>query len=180
MIGESLAELLAIDERKTLEFFFTSLSDVVPKKVDRNELLYHASVLAHCALDSTTQPDEMPCPVDLSHLFDLYVCPGEKYLDLAQLGADALETGGAHCLLHVGFFRDQQVRKHNLDWYRRVGASFFYRAALMQPETETKRREFLLKTSYHFCRWAERYARLSRELRDKPYLLKVPTSLRLQ
>jgi hypothetical protein len=38
-------ELLATDDRQALEFFFAGLQDVSEPTVDRQELLYNASVL---------------------------------------------------------------------------------------------------------------------------------------
>jgi hypothetical protein len=48
-----LRELLAIDQRQTLEFFVLRLQDISDPTVDRQELLYNASVLAHYAQIST-------------------------------------------------------------------------------------------------------------------------------
>ena len=62
----NLGELLATDERQALEFFFTRLQDVSGPSVDREELLYNASVLAHYALISTEADQEMPTPATLS------------------------------------------------------------------------------------------------------------------
>ena len=70
---ESFGELLAFDERRTLEFFFMGLQDVSERKVDRQELLYNASVLAHYAQVSTTTELEMPAPATLSAVFDHFV-----------------------------------------------------------------------------------------------------------
>ena len=48
-----LRELLAADQRQALEFFFIGLKDVSEPTVDRRELLYNASLLAHYAQVST-------------------------------------------------------------------------------------------------------------------------------
>ena len=48
-----LRELLAIDHRQTLEFFVLRLQDISEPTVDRQELLYNASLLAHYAQVST-------------------------------------------------------------------------------------------------------------------------------
>ena len=42
-----LRDLLAVNHRQTLEFFVTGLQDVSESGVDRQQLLYNASVLAH-------------------------------------------------------------------------------------------------------------------------------------
>ena len=57
-----LRELLAVDSRKTLEFFVLGLQDVAEAPVDRQELLYNASVLAHYAQVSTQAGVDMPTP----------------------------------------------------------------------------------------------------------------------
>ena len=49
----ALRDLLAVDHRQTLEFFVTGLQDVSEAGVDRQQLLYNASVLAHYAQVST-------------------------------------------------------------------------------------------------------------------------------
>ena len=46
---DPLAELLTTDSRQTLEFFVANLRDVSEPTVDRQELLYNASMLAHFA-----------------------------------------------------------------------------------------------------------------------------------
>src|SRR5712692_6822793 len=70
----SLRELLAIDHRQALEFFVLRLQDVSEPAVDRRELLYNASLLAHYAQVST-QPDvDVPTPANLSAVFDHFVC----------------------------------------------------------------------------------------------------------
>jgi hypothetical protein len=48
-----LAELLATDHRRILEFFVSGLREVSEPNVDRQELFYNASVLAHYAPVST-------------------------------------------------------------------------------------------------------------------------------
>ena len=56
----SLGELLAAGEKQTLEFFVVRLKEVSEPAVDRQELLYNASVLAHYALVSTRRPSTCP------------------------------------------------------------------------------------------------------------------------
>src|SRR5205823_8970216 len=67
---DSLGELLASDHRHTLEFFFVSLKDVSESTVDREELLYNASVLAHYAQVSTDADADVSAPSDLTGVFD--------------------------------------------------------------------------------------------------------------
>ena len=65
-----LGELLASDHRQTLEFFISGLRDVSEPTVDREELFYNASVLAHYAQVSTQARVEWPAPANLSQVFD--------------------------------------------------------------------------------------------------------------
>ncbi len=163
-----LNELLAVDERKTLEFFFLGLKDVSEDDVDRQELLYNASVLAHYAQVSTHSDADFPTPAALGTVFDHFVGTSEVPAD-----ADMLETAGSHCLLMAGFFEDQMKQRHNVRWYAQLGASFYARAAVR--EASPKRALFLDTFARHFEPWRVRHAKLSRELRRTPYLLSLPT-----
>ena len=163
-------ELLAADRSKTLEFFLLGLQDVSEPTVDPGELLYNASVLAHYAQTSTHDDFDWPAPVNLSTVFDHFV------LDQSLLhDSHMMETAGAQCLLLAGFFEDQMRQRYNIGWYATVGASFFNRAAAHE---RSKRKARLLDTiSKRFEHWRQTHARLSRELRDQPYVIrpKLPT-----
>jgi hypothetical protein len=166
-----LKELLAVDERKTLEFFFVGLKDVSEADVDQRELLYNASVLAHYAQVSTQSDTEFPTPSALGTVFDHFVGTPEAPID-----AEMLETAGSHCLLMAGFFEAQMKQRHNVRWYARLGAGFYFRAAAREPVA--KRALFLDTLGRHFEPWRVRHARLSRELRDTPFLLNLPAPTR--
>jgi hypothetical protein len=159
-----LRELLATDSRQALEFFVLGLQDVSEPTVDRQELLYNASLLAHYAQVST-QPDvDLPAPANLSAVFDHFVADTTLLQDSLMM-----ETAGAQCLLLSGFFEDQMRRRHNIRWYAELGASFFSRAAV-QEHSQHKAR-LLDAIARRFEPWRRRHAQLSRELRDQPYLL---------
>jgi hypothetical protein len=163
---DSLGELLASDHRHTLEFFVVSLKDVSESPVDQEELLYNASVLAHYAQVSTDADVDVSAPADLSAVFHHFVS------DLSLTDPVLLETAGAQCLLLSGFFEDQMRRRHNIQWYAGLGASFFHRAAAGDPSPKKAR---LLETlAREFEPWRRRHARLGREMRDWPYLLVRP------
>jgi hypothetical protein len=164
-----LRELLAIDHRQALEFFVVRLQDVSEPTVDRQELLYNASLLAHYAQVST-QPDvDVPAPANLSAVFDHFVSDTTLLED-----SPMMETAGAQCLLLAGFFEDQMRRRHNIRWYAELGASFFRRAALHERSPQKAR--LLDAIARGFEPWRRRHAQLSRELRDQPYLLPPPPS----
>jgi len=159
-----LRELLAIDPRQALEFFVVHLQDVSEATVDRQELLYNASLLAHYAQVST-QPDvDVPAPANLSAVFDQFVCDTTLRHDSLMM-----ETAGAQCMLLTGFFEDQMRPRHNIRWYAELGASFFRRAALHERSLDKAR--VLDAIARRFEPWRQRHAQLSRDLRDQPYLL---------
>jgi hypothetical protein len=163
-----LRELLASDHRQTLEFFFLGLQEVSEPHVDRQELLYNASVLAHHAQVSTQAAVDLPTPATLRDVFDSFV------LDSSLLGDSSLmESAGAQCLLLAGFFQDQMRGRHNLRWYSELGAGFFRRAAVL--ESSTKKARLLDAIGRGFEPWRQRHARLSRDLRDQVYLLTPPS-----
>ena len=162
-----LRELLAIDPRQALEFFVVRLQDVSEATVDRQELLYNASLLAHYAHVST-QPDiDVPAPANLSAVFDHFVSDTTLRHDSLMM-----ETAGAQCLLMTGFFEDQMRPRHNIRWYAELGASFFRRAAVHERSLDKAR--VLDAIARRFEPWRQRHAQLSRDLRDQPYLLPRP------
>ena len=164
---EPLRELLATDHRQTLEFFVMGLLDVSEPAVDRQELLYNASVLAHYAQLSTYAEEGLSAPSNLSAVFDHFVCETTLVHD-----GSMMETAGAQCLMLAGFFEDQMRRRHNIRWYAELGASFFSRAAVQ--ESSPPKARLLDALARRFEPWRQRHARLSRELRDKPYVLSPP------
>lgn len=168
---ESLRELLAVDEHRAFEFFVTGLKDVCDTPVDRQELMYNASVLAHYSQVSTVSEVDLPAPATLSAVFDHFVLNTTQQPD-----GTLMETAGAQCLLLTGFFEDQMRTRHNIKWYAELGAGFFGRAAAVHSGSTQKAR-LLIMLARHFESWRQRHARLSRELRDQPYLLSPPPSL---
>jgi hypothetical protein len=160
-------ELLATDQRRLLEFFAVGLLDVSEPGVDRKELLYNASVLAHYALVSTQSCGEWPAPSSLSEVFDHFVA------DTTLMGdKDMMEVAGAQCLLLTGFFEDQMRGRHNIRWYSELGTSFYLRAA--KHETSTAKSRLLSTMGKRFELWRQRHVQLSRELRDQRFLLNLP------
>jgi hypothetical protein len=161
---DPLEELLATDHRQTLEFFVLGLRDVSELTVDREELLYNASVLAHYAQVSTQVGVEWPAPTSLSEVFDRFVADTTQQHDSLTM-----EAAGTQCLLLAGFFEDQMRQRHNIRWYAELGSGFFSQAAVHEPSSRKAR--ILDAIARRFEPWRQRHARLSRELRDRPYLL---------
>jgi hypothetical protein len=168
-----LRELIATDHRQTLEFFFQRLKDVSEPQASLQELLYNASVLAHYAQVSTHSGFELATPATLSAVFDNFVVDTTLAHD-----NEIMETAGAQCLVLTGFFEDQMRRRHNIRWYAELGATFFGRAAAREPSPH--KAELIYTISRNFEVWRQRYAHLSRDLRDAPFLLPLPRSKALE
>jgi hypothetical protein len=162
-----LQELLAVDQRQALAFFMLRLQDISEPEVDRQELLYNASVLAHYAQVSTQAQVDLGTPATLGAVFDQFVADPTLLHDSLMM-----EAAGAQCLLLAGFFEDQMRRRHNIRWYAELGAGYFFRAAAEEPSGQKAR--LLVAIATHFETWRRRHAQLSRELRDEPYLLAFP------
>ncbi len=162
---DSLTHLLATDQRETLQFFFAGLRDVTADEhVDPPALLYNASVLAHFASTSTSSPDGLPTLRGLGDVFDRFV------LDpVLRHDTEMMEWAAAQCLLFTGFFADQMKHRHHLDWYGHLGADFYDLAATATRQAARKR--MMERMAEDFQNWRRRYLKLSRELRDQPYLL---------
>ncbi|MEQ1575594.1 MAG: hypothetical protein ABL993_15240 [Vicinamibacterales bacterium] len=160
----SLQELLAADHRRVLEFFAVGLRDVSDPSVDQQELLYNASVLAHYAQVSTQADTEWPAPTNLSDVFDHFVADASLLRD-----SQMMEVAGAQCLFLAGFFEDQMRHRYNIRWYAELGSGFFSRAAV--HEHSARKARLLGAIAIGFEAWRQRQARLSRALRDQPYLL---------
>src|SRR5260370_30618581 len=84
-----LRELLATDSRQALEFFVLGLEDVSEPTVDRQELLYNASLLAHYAQVSTQADVDLPAPANLSVVFDHFVADTTLLQDRLMMEAAA-------------------------------------------------------------------------------------------
>jgi hypothetical protein len=159
-----LGELLATDHQQTLEFFVSGLRDVSEPDVDQQELFYNASVLAHYAQVSTQAGVEWPAPANLSEVFDHFVSDTTLLRDSLMM-----EVAGTQCLVLAGFFEDQMRQRHNIRWYAELGAGFFSQAAVHERSSGKSR--LLDAIARRFESWRQRHARLSRALRDQPYLL---------
>ena len=168
-----LDELLATDHRRTLEFFVVGLRDVSEPNVDPQELLYNASVLAHYAQVSTQAGAEWPAPTNLSEVFDHFVSDTTLLHDGLMM-----EVAGTQCLLLAGFFENQMRRRHNIRWYAELGSGFFSRAAV--HERSSRKARVLDAIARRFEPWRQRHERLSRALRDQPYLLTRSSPLPLR
>jgi hypothetical protein len=162
-----LAELLAAGERQTLAFFVVRLTEVSEPSVDRQELLYNASVLAHHAQVSTRAAVDLATPATIVEVCDHFVFDTSLRND-----GPMMEAAGAQCLFLAGFFEAQLRRRHSIRWYAQLGAGFFRRAADVERAPEKAR--LLAAIAAGFEPWRQRHARLGRELHDQSSLLIGP------
>jgi len=159
----SLDRLLSSDPRETLQFFFSGLRDVTSGEVvDEEAVLYNASVLAHFASTSTTAQTGLPTPSSLAEVFDRFVIDS-SFRDDPEL----LEMAGGQILL-LGFFADQLKTRYNLDWFGELGAGFYSTAAGLSRTPS--HRHMMSHMAGRFDYWRFNHLKLSRELRDLPYL----------
>jgi hypothetical protein len=158
----------AVDDRAALAFFRTALEEtsaVQSRPGQPPELPYCASILAHFSSTSTESTGGIPAPRHLIDVFDQYVLS-----TLAQGDADLMEDAGAKTLLLLGFFhRGMAASRHNVDWYRRLGRSFFHEAATLTDDQ--KRKYILMLVSRRFELWQLAFCELEATLRHRRYLL---------
>jgi hypothetical protein len=159
-----------VDDRAALEFFRSALEEtptVQARPGQPPELPYCASILAHFSSTSTESTEGIPAPRHLLDVFDQYVLS-----TLAHGDADLMEDAGAKTLLLLGFFhRAMAASRHNIDWYRRLGRSFFHEAATL---TDDQRRKYILTlVSRRFDLWQLAFYELEISLRHRRFLLNV-------
>src|SRR5258705_2995287 len=111
-----LGELLATDHQQTLEFFILGLRDVSEPTVDREELFYNASVLAHYAQVSTQSGVEWPAPANLSEVFDHFVS------DTLPRDSLTMEVAGTQCLLLAGVVGGSIQSRASTPLFKRRGS----------------------------------------------------------
>ncbi len=167
-----LTELLEVNSKQALMFFFGYLENEVVSTVTREEMLYVAGILAHYAQTSRNDTSCMPPAGSLYEILDTFVLPGLTAEGLSGLqDPEILEVGGSQTLLLVGFFRDQMKKNHNLGWYDHLGSSFFARAS--DRLQGRKKSHLLQKVAGNFPLWARSCRNVSRTMRDERYLIKL-------
>ena len=160
------SDWLAVTGPQTLRFFFERLRDVSEDSgAPDSELLYNASLLAHFASTSASSTEHFPAtPTSLATIFDAFVMDRSGHVD-----PEILEAGASQCLLMTGFFCRQIRRRHNVDWYAALGASYFRQAAERASDRDRARMMRVMAGRFDF--WRYQQDRLARELRDLPFLL---------
>jgi hypothetical protein len=122
-------------------------------------------MLAHFASTSAASTDDFPAaPTGLTNVFDTFVLDRSRHND-----PDILEAAASQCLLLTGFFCRQVRRRHNVEWYARLGAGYFRQAARRANDWERARMMRVMAGRFDF--WRYQQDRLARELRDQPFLI---------
>ncbi|OHA89383.1 MAG: hypothetical protein A3B03_00130 [Candidatus Zambryskibacteria bacterium RIFCSPLOWO2_01_FULL_42_41] len=161
-------ELLKVDKKETFNFFYLGLRDRVPaEKVVDAETKYTASILASFAQTSSCDMVDMPPFSSLSEIFDHFVLPGSDLRDPALLA-----LAGAQSLFLLGIFPNQMARRYNLQWYGKLGQSFYRQAG--QYAGSRQERELYNRLSNNFSIWTSAYKKLNRELYENRFVLLIP------
>ena len=167
---EDIAVDSVVGSREALDFFRTGLEETPAVQARPGlppELAYCASILAHFSSTSTESTDANPAPKGLTDVFDQYVLS-----TLAHGDPELMEAAGARTLLLLGFFyRGMAASRHSVDWYRRLGRSFFHEAAELTDDDT--RRYILTLMSKRFGLWQLAFCELELQLRHRRYLLRL-------
>jgi hypothetical protein len=157
---------LSVTNGQALRFFFERLKDVSEDSgAPGGELLYNASVLAHFATTSTASTATFPSsPAALDSVFDVFVLDRSQHND-----PELMEAAASQCLILTGFFGGQLRRRHNVEWYAALGASFYDQAAHFGRDRDRARMMSAMAARFEF--WRRQQARLARELREQPLLV---------
>ena len=100
----------------------------------------------------------------LDTVFDVFVLDRSQHND-----PELMEAAASQCLILTGFFGGQLRRRHNVEWYASLGASFYDQAAHFSRDRDRAR--MMSGMAAHFEFWRRQQARLARELREQPLLV---------
>jgi hypothetical protein len=160
-----LQDLLGVDHEQTFEFFVSSLQDQTHgQRVDEDEMLYIARVLAHFVQVSRYNTEQTLTMTGLSEVFDKFII--ERPI---SPNSELFENAGSQVILFVGFFRDQVRNRHNVEWYDKVGSSLYFCAA--QYTRDFRKREFFEGMAEAFPVWTKVCSKMSRSLRTNRYII---------
>lgn len=160
------AEMISVDSNRAFNFFLSGLSDISNKDKHNQETLYVASVLAHYAQVSCFSRDCVGPFSNLSQIFDTFFL-NNLFLDDPEM----LEVGGSQVLLLSGFFRDQMKKRHNVNWYDKIGCSFYDQAASLSKDP--KKKELFYNLSVSLPEWNLICRNFNRQCFENRFLLKI-------
>lgn len=174
---EELPEPLGYDSERTFQFFGDQLKSALDYKMiglaTLEELKLATSILAHFAqVPSVEEVDDnlfQRPHADLKEFFDRYM------MNPVLINPKNLESAGSEVLFLSGFFGDQLMRRHQINWFKELGKEFYRRASVGLENSNLKHSRVLFLMSKNFNPWTEMYGRVNKNLRDLPYLIRKPT-----
>jgi hypothetical protein len=157
-------ELLGVNQRQALMFFYEGLQDVIQpaarRRVGEDELAYTASIMAHYAQVSQHRTSDMPLPLTLRDWFFRYIFDPAIATD-----PEVIEAGAAQCLMLTGYFSEGMARRHSISSYSQWGSEMFQLAAV------SRKRSLLTRMGLHFELWRQTLTALERDCRHRGYLI---------
>ena len=149
----------------TFRFFHKRLHhEARGRNLNPEQLNYGASVLGHFAQTSTATDSGMPSLKDLSSIYDKFIS------DTSVIsGPGVLEEAGAQTLILGGYFGDQMRRRYNVEWFCRIGASFFEGAGEDLRKNDPRKSQLLLSISTSYMEMAHTFRDLQRNFLDSHY-----------
>jgi len=169
-------DLYGVTEEQALNFWAANLHETIGTeqwaRISDSTGVYLASVLGHFCLQ----------PVDRMAILSPDYTPDEgefrQFADLTQIAELMMqqltvaknpvwmESAGAHILLYAGFFQNQHKRRHNIDFYSRMGRECYLMAAV------GKREKIMRSMAAGFHEYLSHLANLHRHLRESRYLIR--------
>ena len=169
-------DLYGVTEEQALNFWAANLHETIGTeqwaRISDSTGVYLASVLGHFCLQ----------PVDRMAILSPDYTPDEgefrQFADLTQIAELMMqqltvaknpvwmESAGAHILLYAGFFQSQHKRRHNIDFYSRMGRECYLMAAV------GKREKIMRSMAAGFHEYLSHLANLHRHLRESRYLIR--------
>jgi len=168
---DAFGEMLGVTHFDTIKFFHQGLKEVsVGRNVTPETKVYIASILADFAQTPRGEDLTVATPTNLAEIFDAFVL-SRLIGKPTRPSPELLEVAGARCLLVNGFFRDYMRRRHSVEWFDKLGSSFYDQAGSYQKKAE--KRSFLKEIAGDFSNLAETCSALNKHLQESKYLLQL-------
>ena len=168
-------DLYGVTEEQVLNFWASNLHESIGteqwSRIRDSTGVYLASVLGHFCLRSvdrieTLSPGYAPSDEEFRQFADLTQIAEHMMQQLTVARNPVwMESAGAHILLYAGFFQSQHKKRHNIDFYSRMGRDCYLMAAVGKRERIMK----LMAEGFH--EYLTHLANLHRHLRESRYLI---------
>lgn len=169
--------LYGVTEERALNFWATNLHESIGSeqwaRISNSTGVYLASVLSHFCLkpfdrmeilsaEYITSDQEFRQFADLTQIAELMM----QQLSSAK-NPQWMESAGAHILLYAGFFQGQHRKRHNIDFYSRLGRECYLMAAVGKRENTMR----LMAAGFH--EYLSLLANLNRHLQEGRYRIEI-------